>query len=494
MAFKRTSTAVFGARRELAIHHAVVFTTVQQPDRDDVRIHALYVLKPDGTPEIFLPFVDYVLKSGRTRSLAWQANAAFAVGLLIDFLTANAGLWPQGAQTTAFAAFAEALVAGTVRRDGTDPSGLYWPPRSVPRAKYLLGVATAFGDWMAAKTGTAPLNPWRLATTAERIAMVRRAEVRSQRSMLGYLAEHSPKPRFSRSVGIQRRAAPGYRDIKAFPSQELPRLLEVGFARKAKPDAPYHLRVNLRDALISLLLHAGGLRVSEVFHLYVSDVEPAPENPESALVRVFHPEQGEAPQDYVDPNGRWIAADREEYLNQHRRWGLRPRTLVKGRFHAGWKNLYLTDASRRCAEVFWYPPESGELFLKLFHLYIRHVRCVRQKQCAHPYLFISERKREYGQPYTMAAFAHAHGKAMERLGYVPGKNRGTTPHAHRHAYGSGLAKACVDRRVIQRAMHHRSPWSQDVYTEVSPAEVSAALDGVPPGLRPDPFLPEGENE
>lgn len=492
MAFKRIPNAVFGARRELGLHHTKIFTQVQRPGFDDVRVVALYVFNEDGTPEIFEPFVRYVLESGRARSLAWQANAALAVGLLIDFTTANAAVWSEEEQPTAFAAFAEALVAGTVRRDGSDPSELYWPPRSVARAKYLLGAATAFGDWVAANTGTAPLNPWRLATTAERIALARQAEVRSQRSMLGYLGAHRPKPRFARSVDVQRRAPQGQRDVKAFPSTELPRLLKVGFARKAKPDAPYHRRVNLRDSLIALLLHAGGLRVSEVFHLYLSDVEPAPGNPESALVRVFHPEQGEAPQDYVDPRGRWIAADREEYLAKQ--WRLQPRTLLKGRFHAGWKNLYLTDASRRCAEVFWYPPETGVLFLELFNLYVRHVRCVRPKDCAHPYLFISERKREYGQPYTMAAFAHAHGRAMERLGYVPGKNRGTTAHAHRHAYGSALAKGGVDRRVIQRAMHHRSPWSQDAYTEVSPAEVSAALDGVPLGLRPDPFLSEGDDE
>ncbi|VVQ01173.1 hypothetical protein PS910_03820 [Pseudomonas fluorescens] len=58
--------------------------------------------------------------------------------------------------------------------------------------------------------------------------------------------------------------------------------------------------------------------------LVVTDVAVDPSNPRSALVKVFHPEQGAAPEDYLDPlTGVRIAASREEYLRA--KWGLEPR-------------------------------------------------------------------------------------------------------------------------------------------------------------------------
>lgn len=484
MAFKRTSTAVFGARRELGLHHTKIFTTVCRPGYPDARIHAVYLLTDNG-PELFKPFVTYILASGQTRKLAFQANCALAVGLFIDFLTENSGGWLEGERPKAFAAFAEALVGGTVRADGTDPSGLYWPPRSVPRATYLLRLATQFGDWLCEHAGEERLNPFRKATVGEGIAMARRDFVRSERSVFGRLKKHTPSWS-ARRTAIDRKIPSGHRATKVFPCADVERLVQEGCARRSKPGAAFHEKVDVRHAMILLLLQYGGLRVSEPFHIYVSDVQRAPENPASALVRLYHPEQGEAPLDYTDPQGRYIAADREEYLLRHWRW--RPRTLLKGRYHAGWKNNFLTDASRRCAEVHWFPPAVGELFMELFDLYIAKVR---PGNCAHPFLFVSEREAQYGQPYTLAAFAQAHPKIVERLGYVSGKDFGTTPHGHRHFCGTALARAGVDRAVIQRVLHHRSPWSQDVYTELSSEGVSDALNRAEqvrtPGAQRSPF-------
>jgi len=56
----------------------------------------------------------------------------------------------------------------------------------------------------------------------------------------------------------------------------------------------------LNPPLITVLLHGGGLRESEPFHLYVSDVAIDPRNTKSALVRLYHPERGKAPEDSVD--------------------------------------------------------------------------------------------------------------------------------------------------------------------------------------------------
>ena len=59
---------------------------------------------------------------------------------------------------------------------------------------------------------------------------------------------------------------------------------------------------------------------------------------------------------------------------------------------------------------------------------------------------------------------------------IVGKNYGTTPHGHRHAYGQRLKNANIDARTIQVAMHHKSVVSHKVYTEPTIADVTASLN------------------
>jgi integrase len=112
----------------------------------------------------------------------------------------------------------------------------------------------------------------------------------------------------------------------------------------------------------------------------------------------------------------------------------------------------------------------------------------------HPFLFVSEHPAHRGEPYTIEAFEQAHARAVRRIGLVPGKLNGTSPHGHRHAYGLALRRAGVDPIFIQRAMHHRSPHSQAVYTGPSTAEVSAALRQATPRLLAVPTFEENGDE
>jgi len=234
--------------------------------------------------------------------------------------------------------------------------------------------------------------------------------------------------------------------------------------------------------MISILLHAGGLRVSEPFHLYVGDVQLNPDEPGHALVWLFHPERGEAPNDIGGP---W--RDREEYL--WKRWRMRPRTMEHGRLHEGWKNLALTDTRRKATRVWFYPTGWGEAFWRLHDEYLS-LRPVGQ----HPYLFVSERAAQRGEPYTVSAFKQAHRRAVERAGLVSGKHHGTSPHGHRHAYGLALANANVDRRVVQRALHHRNPFSQDAYKSPRIDDVADALRGASALLRGPISKNKNENQ
>mgnify|MGYP005831157499 CR=1 FL=1 len=125
-------------RKEIGQHHTVVFTLVRNPGAPDRRLHVLYLLQPPYPPTPLLSMVDYIIDAGRTRALAWQRHTARAVGLLVDFLVANAVRLKNQNNPKVFALFAEALVSGTVDLGACDPSGLFWEPKSVSRARHLL--------------------------------------------------------------------------------------------------------------------------------------------------------------------------------------------------------------------------------------------------------------------------------------------------------------------------------------------------------------------
>ncbi|MGC0155249.1 hypothetical protein ACPRNU_22545 [Chromobacterium vaccinii] len=150
-----------GLRKEIARHHAVAHTLICKPGLPDRRAYVLYVLEgEDCRPQAFLPLVDYVLNQGRSRSTAWQRELARAVGLFVDFLRANqATLRQQSERPQVLAAFAEALVGGTIGLDGNDPSGLYWEPKSLFGLGWLVTVVwgtARYVGWLAAILGRWP--------------------------------------------------------------------------------------------------------------------------------------------------------------------------------------------------------------------------------------------------------------------------------------------------------------------------------------------------
>ncbi|WP_332750048.1 gamma-mobile-trio recombinase GmtY [Hydrogenophaga sp.] len=489
-------------RREIAKHHTVVHTRIKRLGFQEGKSFVLYLLAEDGSaPAPLVPLIDYFGEHGRTRSISWQNEVARAVGLLIDFLVANSGLFKAlsgNRRPQIFSAFAEALVAGTIDAQGSDSSELFWQPKKLKRASHLLNMVTAFSDWLVERYETTALNPWKAASVAEQIAYWRRFDKRRASALLSHAAsleDAVARSRLARSVRVLRKTSvTTAQPVKSFPEERIWDLLAQGLAN-ARPQKRRHVHdgQSLRDMMIVVLLHGGGLRESEPFHLYVSDVGINAAAPHSAVVRLYHPEQGSAPADYLDPFSRArVRADREEYLRL--RWGLQPRNLVVGRFHAGWKDLQLANAREQYALVHWFPSYWGEIFLKLFKLYVMHCR---SRHAAHPYLFVSHKEQYEGEPYTVDAFRQAHGRAVRRTGLVPSAELGTSPHGHRHAYGRRLAESGVPKLVIQRAMHHKSPQSQDVYTAPDDGQVEQVLraaqvsiEASPPSLLLDAVLNE----
>lgn len=474
-------------RRETALHHTVAYTTIRRPGASEKRIYVLYILDDEHcVPVAMLPLVEYVLEYGRTRSLAWQRELTRAVGLLIDFLQAKVEHFrSMKSRPHVLADFADALVDGTIDQAGDDQSRLFWEPKSIARATLLLNAVTDFSDWLVNRYVATALNPWKTANLAEQIAYWRRFEKRRAHALLRHTMSsvtHESRAKLARTVQVKRKAAavlPGA-PPKTFPDVRMQDLILTGFALRGKSvSLPWHDQINVRDAMITILLHGGGLRESEPFHLFVSDVAIDPRNPNSALVRLYHPEQGAAPDDFIDPvTIKRIAGDREHYLKS--KWNLEPRNLIHGRFHAGWKDLQLTDQRGRYALVHWFPSFWGEVFLQLFKIYItKH----RSRHCTHPYLFVSQKDSVAGDPYTIDSFRQAHAKAVRKIGLEPSKEFGTTPHGHRHAFGQALVNAGVDQKVVQHALHHKSIESQTPYTLPTAEQVANTLKEAESRLR-----------
>lgn len=474
----------------MIVRHVVVVAAVAMAGLPEARMSVIYAVPEEAPPVPFLPWIHYVQETDGLRRLAWQREAAGAIRDLLDFV-ATSGADAGEIDKDTLRVFAAALLSGTrALGEPFERHGLHWPPRSRNRATRCLSLVTAFLDWLAERTGRPSANPWRTATPAERLVRLRHLDKRAARSLLSHAAyRHRDAVAAGevREVTVARKAADApFDEARAFDDALFERLLLRGFGRRAPDHAPLTHRLRLRETLIAILLHGGGLRLSEPFHLYVGDVREDPLRPGSALVRLFHPEQGRAPE---EDGQRW--RHREHYLRD--RWHRLPRTLERGRFQAGWKNLALSDGQAKCGFVEWFPAHWGQVFLLLFRLYLQN-----RPRGAHPFLFVSEHLAHRGEPYTIEAFEQAHAQAVRRVGLVPIKARGTTPHGHRHAYGKRLRRAGVEPLFIQRAMHHRSPHSQLVYTKPSMDEVAAALRAADARMSvPTPFFfdePIDEND
>ena len=94
----------------------------------------------------------------------------------------------------------------------------------------------------------------------------------------------------------------------------------------------------------------------------------------------------------------------------------------------------------------------------------------------HPYAFVVLNGTTIGEPLSVDCFKQSHARAIERIGLPLGKLHGTTPHAHRHAYGRRLMRAGVEPIFRKKALHHKSLVSQAVYTAPAISDMTQMLD------------------
>lgn len=364
-----------------------------------------------------------------------------------------------------FSRFAGALLHGTFGTEsGRDNSDLGWRPLPSRKVNRMIYHLTNLFDWVASarlSSAKTAFNPETIAVGHDRIMIRAAYEFRRSRSMLGHTWAHEAS-NTTRAIARNRVAGARTQAPAEFPNEHFKALLQDGFFIAG--------RHNIRDILITLLLDGAGFRESEPFHLYVQDVCMDPANPGVALVRIFHPSEGDAPN---DPALRGRKVKRQEYLQI--RYGLTPRTHhLAGR--VGEKGGKYDDRSLY-KQAHWFPMSYGAEFWRLWQVYLRQIALIPRN---HPYAFISFHKNYLGQPYSLDSYDEAHQKAVYRAGIAPKgaiglKASGLTRHGHRHAYAQRHKRCGTEEKYLQIFLKHSSIESQQIYTQASSIEISEAL-------------------
>jgi len=382
-----------------------------------------------------------------------------ALLLLIEFMEANKELYTDPKKL--FESFVRRLYSGTINLDGTDPSGLYWNPKSDAVVKDHILRITEFSDWQSENNQGVVLNELRKASSHEERLAYAAWYKKNQNSFLGHIKDTSIN-KTAQTVLKLRGKSPFKSNEEAvgFPDSQFYNFLINGIGK-----APNH-RVALRDQLIVLLMHGAGFRASEALTLWVTDVYEDPTDPSRALVRIYDEVNGVAPEKGLKAKGRYT---RKEFLKE--RYGIVPRQEQTGSSHLGWKSK-VVDHSDGYIEALWFPAfsakEGNEYFIecdKLFLTLWREYSTYRAAaSCHHPYAFISFEKNSFGKPLTYDSFKKRYDKKLTDLGFTAGKKDGLSPHGHRHSFGRRLEREVGNQQIIKKALHHSSLASQEVYT------------------------------
>lgn len=430
--------------------------------QDDSGVFTEIPVLLDANKKTIRPLMEYVLKLKRDgKSASTINNYIKATQLLLEYMVAN----PSGFETpkALLENFSSRLYTGTIGDDGLDPSGLYWLPCSKQVARLHLYALSQLTDWLSEKYSAVPMNPLTEADSLTQRLNYAAWFRKNQYDFLGHIKDKhiSSTVRYARS--LQGKRPLGKRNLDAIEFPE--RCFEDFYFRGLGGAAD--CRVAIRDQLILLLMHGGGLRESETLHLWIEDVLIDPLNTDSVKVRIYHPEDGKAPYGW---RGRTGKVTRAAYLKE--KYTLSPRNELMGKKRVGWKSG-VVDSKDGYIEVHWFPTIFGEAFAALWQDYTRLLTGIERN---HPYAFVSFHRNHLGNPYTLNAFHDSYRQGLKRIGLKPSKSKGLSPHSHRHSYGRRLRRAGVQPIVIKKCLHHASMESQGVYTTPTIKEITASLN------------------
>ena len=426
-------------------------------------------------------FTAYPLKS-----YDWRRKRARAVGLFYDFSKSHIEAHGNRASHRDMVrAFALAYLNGTITPGSSeDALGLYWPPSSIKTVKNAISALQAFTKWCAGEgitSSEAVSGNGVFPSEHSFIRYLSTAMKIKDMSFLGYssktedVAKTLSEKAANKIVDLGTSTDVTVRAPKSFPSWLVPDLLSEGFIVRPGAEA-LHEREDLAAKMITILMLFGGLRVSEPFHLWFNDVIPQVDG--SCKILLQHPSDAITNLPYE------ANKIRRAYLAE---LGLQPRNTpgLPKAVHAGWKNLAVDD--RLQAPVRFIHKSAETVFRGMYLYYLRYREHLMQKyqertNVNHPWLFVSKHDDFTGDPYSIDSYEKALERAYRRLerrkGYVirRGQYAGTHPHGMRHFTGQSLSDAGVDKKVVQKLLHQRSIFSQEVYTEPSEQRISDELE------------------
>lgn len=396
---------------------------------------------------IITSVVDYILYLKlKGKSISKINHLITAICKLLYYLDANKNIFdnPQ----ILFKTFTARLYTGTISDSGLDSSGLYWLPLSQQTANKYITELTQFFDHIT-KSDKLNINHLRDASKHEERLNYAAWYYKNKNKFLGHIKDSyiNKAAKKAREIVGRKRLKKVNSDIIAFPEKEFIPLYNEGFK-------PKEIRAGLRDKLILLLMHFGGLRESEALLLWSCDVYQNKNYPDEAQVRVYNETNGSAPFNWRSRDGH---KTRKAYLKHE--YGLIPRIDQIGTEHIGWKGQ-IVDSEDNYIQVQFFPSYISKLFLTVWKTYIRYRA---QIACNHPYAFISFSKDNIGEPYTLNAFNYNYRSALKKIKLKSRKELGTTPHSHRHRYIRRLDESNLDPYTIKKCAHHSSLNSQEVY-------------------------------
>lgn len=209
---------------------------------------------------------------------------------------------------------------------------------------------------------------------------------------------------------------------------------------------------NARDCLIWLLLGAGGLRESEVVHLFSSDISLDTESSEAAVL-MAHPTSGLLNSNNTGPT-------RQSYLK--RQFGLLPRNQlpVFDTHYAGWKGIRFQKHAT--AGVTWLHPSFGDLAWTSYVDYLRLRSAANAKH--HPWCFVNLKHDVMGDPMTLSNLYQLLSAACKRLGLRSPSN----PHSLRHMYVDTIVRVLgMPLEQAQIMVRHRNTQSTAIYVNIA---------------------------
>jgi len=432
-------------------------------------------------------FDDFPAQSNQTRRETCQA-----LGLFTDYSRAALDKWSNeelrapSLPRRLVKGFCRALMDGTIQYLEGRPverMGLYWTPRSRRRATTLSQRLAHFFKTVEPEIGNAAWKDFARgyrseSSPSDEFQLALAAGYRRKTSFLAHLplkgGEQQPGP----SRGVISKFGRKHTRVYAFPAKYVFPFLMEGFTNQ-------HGHTDETAQLAAMFLMIGGLRTSEPFHLYCSDVQFEGREP---WVFLHNPEDGEL----IDEGGTKIT--RAQFLQ---RFVMGPRNRDYARDQAGWKSMKDDDIG---TPVFWLPIAgiTELLYSKLRHyLLVTRPRLMAQRSRTdgdHPFLLVSSGRAvsskggKIGDRYTISALEAAWKTAVDRIAtkyndpdLVYKKGKGTTKQGGRHYYGRFLVTLGVRGEIIQECMHHRSYFSHHVYTRLTPGEINAVLQSAAKG-------------